>query len=267
MVERPDEVAPIRGEATPARDEAGRARDEAAPTRDDAARARGGAFARAALAVVAYAVAMAYLELACVVYLQRALALEPGLIFPLRDPGALGGLGAIEIGREAATLVMLGAVGWLAGRSPLERLAWVAVAFGAWDIAYYGWLFVFEGWPTSLETWDLLFLLPVPWAGPVWAPVAVSGALIGFGLAAARRARRSGTLRVRRSEVIAALAGGLVVILSFTANAGEVLAGGVPTVYPWPVFVLGMALAVWAAAASLLRSGPPRGPDRATRLA
>jgi hypothetical protein len=204
-----------------------------------------------AVAVVGYAVAMAYLESACVVYLQRALALDPAALFPVRDSATLGGLGAIEVGREAATLVMLGAVGWLAGRTALERLAWMAVAFGTWDIAYYGWLFVFEGWPSSLGTWDLLFLLPVPWAGPVWAPVTVSVALVGFGLAAARRARLVGRLVVGRAQVLLAASGGLVVILSFTANAATVLAGGVPVDYPWPVFAVGMGLATWAAAASL----------------
>ena len=77
---------------------------------------------------------------------------------------------------------MIGAVGWIAGRQPLERLAWAAVVFGAWDIGYYFWLWVFSGWPSSLGTWDLLFLLPLPWVGPVWAPVIVSLALVGFGL-------------------------------------------------------------------------------------
>ncbi len=155
------------------------------PTPNANAAPRGTGFAATAVVVIAYAVAMAFLESAVVVYLQRALGIQVGALFPLQDPAGVGDLAAIEVGREAATLVMLATVGWLAGRSGLERLAWTAVAFGTWDILYYAWLWVFVGWPPSLGTWDLLFLIPVPWAGPVWAPVAVSVALVGFGLAAA----------------------------------------------------------------------------------
>jgi hypothetical protein len=93
--------------------------------------------------------------------------------------------GWIEVGRETATLVMIGAVAWNVGRSSLERLAWGAVIFGVWDIGYYAWLWVLAGWPPSLHSWDLLFLIPAPWAGPVWAPIVVSFGLIGFGLACA----------------------------------------------------------------------------------
>src|SRR5450759_2674335 len=142
-----------------------------------------------AAVVLLFAVAMAFLESAAVVYLQRALGIDPRALFPLQDPAVTGNLAAIEVGREAATLVIRGTVGWLAGRSGLERLAWTAVAFGTWDVFYYAWLGAFIGWPSSLDTWVLLFLIPVPWTGPVWAPVAIGLPLLGFGLAAARRIR------------------------------------------------------------------------------
>jgi len=201
--------------------------------------------------VVAYAVAMAFLESAVVVYLQRALGIDPRALFPLRDPAVTGDLALIEVGREAATLVMLAAVGWLAGRSGLERLAWTAVAFGTWDVFYYAWLWAFIGWPSSLGTWDLLFLIPVPWTGPVWAPVAISLALVGFGLAAARRIRAGSPVRSGRVQVAAGVAGGLVVVVSFTLDAGRILAGGVPDSFAWPVFAAGLGLAVWGATTAL----------------
>lgn len=81
--------------------------------------------------VLAYAVAMAYLESAVVVYLQLALGGSVGAIFPLRPAIETGDLVAIEVGRETATLVMIAAVGMLAGRTRVERLAWGAVVFGA----------------------------------------------------------------------------------------------------------------------------------------
>lgn len=223
--------------------------------------ARGSGVVATAVVVVAFAIAMAFLESAVVVYLQRALDIETGAIFPLRDPAGVGDLAAIEVGREAATLVMLAAVGWLAGRSALERLAWTAVAFGTWDILYYAWLWVFVGWPPSLATWDLLFLIPVPWSGPVWSPVAVSVALIGFGLAAAARLRAGRPVRAGPAQLLAGLAGGVIVVAAFCWNAPLLMEGGVPTDFPWPVFAAGMALAAWGAATALR----PRLPMEAAR--
>jgi hypothetical protein len=210
--------------------------------------------ATTAAAVVAYAVAMAFVESAVVVYLQRALDIDPREMFPVRDRSAVGELAAIEVGREAATMVMLGAAGWLAGRSGLERLAWTAVAFGTWDIAYYAWLAAFIGWPTSLATWDLLFLIPVPWAGPVAAPVAVSVALVGFGLVAAARLRAGLPVRAGPAEFVAGIGGGALVVLSFCWNAPLLFAGGVPRDFPWPVFAAGMALAAWGASSAIARA-------------
>ncbi len=204
-----------------------------------------------AAVVLSYAVAMAFLESAVVVYLQRALGIDPQALFPLREAAVTGDLAVIEVGREAATLVMLVAVGWLAGRSGFERLAWTAVAFGTWDIFYYLWLWAFIGWPSSPGTWDLLFLVPVPWTGPVWAPVAISIALVGFGLAAAGRLRAGRAVRAGRAQVAAGIAGGLVVILSFTLDAGRILAGGVPDSFAWPVFAAGLGLAAWGATTAL----------------
>ena len=220
-------------------------------------------FRTTAVIIIAYAAAMAYLESAVVVYLQLALGGTVGAIFPLRPAIETGSLVLIEVGREAATLVMIGAVGLLVGRSRLERLAWSAVVFGAWDIAYYAWLNVFSGWPPSPGTTDLLFLIPVPWAGPVWSPVAVSAALVGVGLVTARTLRSGRRLELEPRHWVVGLSGGAMVILSYTMDAGRLLDGGLPGPYPWPVFAAGMLMAM-AAAADALRSAsrstaPPPG--------
>jgi hypothetical protein len=209
-------------------------------------------FRTTAVAVVAYAAAMAYLESAVVVYLQLALGGKVGAIFPLSPAIEAGSLVAIEVGREAATMVMIAAVGLLAGRSRVERLAWGAVIFGVWDMAYYAWLHVFSGWPPSLGTTDLLFLIPVPWAGPVWSPVAVSAALVGFGLAAARTLRSGRRLVLAPRHWALGLGGGALVVISYTIDAGRLLGGGLPGPYPWPPFAAGMVLAM-AAATDVLR--------------
>ena len=208
-------------------------------------------FLRRALLVAIYAIAMAYLESAVVVYLQRALSMTPSTLFPLRDQATLGGLGSIEVGREVATIAMLVTFGWLIGHSSLERLAWISVAFGIWDIGYYFWLWAFIGWPTSFGSTDLLFLIPVPWVAPVWAPMLVSIALIFFGLIVAQRIRRGETLVLKIEHWLPLIAGGLVVIVSFTLDARHIRNGGMPSPFAWPTFILGMVVACLGMGASL----------------
>ena len=119
--------------------------------------------------VVLFAVAMAWLEAACVYYLRVMVdRLDPYQANPLPLHDAFG---EVELVREAATLVMLFALGALAGRTWQTRLGYTAVAFGVWDIFYYVFLNVICDWPKSVFDWDILFLLPLPWWGPVLAPV------------------------------------------------------------------------------------------------
>lgn len=148
-----------------------------------------------ALLVTLFAVAMGYLEAAVVVYL-RALYYPDGFPVPVK-------LGAVpirftripefegrmpqhmlrsEIGREVATIVMLVCLALLAGKSPLQMLAVFLLAFGMWDIFYYVFLKVLIRWPESLKTLDVLFLIPVPWIGPVWLPVSISAVMILAGV-------------------------------------------------------------------------------------
>src|SRR5215467_739889 len=129
--------------------------------------------------VVVYAIAMAWVESAVVYYLRTMIdRIEPHQPDPLP---IIGGLGQAELVREAATMVMLLAVGILAGRNWRARLGYSAIAFGVWDIFYYVFLKVMCGWPQSLLDWDILFLLPLPWWGPVLAPVSIALLMIVWG--------------------------------------------------------------------------------------
>lgn len=206
-------------------------------------------FRSVAIAVIAFGIAMGYLEGAVVAYLRAAI--DAGTATPHFDEAAFHRFEAIEVAREAATLVMIGAVGWLAGRTRLERLAWAAVVFGAWDIVYYVALRLAIGWPASLTDWDVLFLIPDAWVGPVWAPVVVSLALVGFGLAAARRLRLGRPVIVGRRAAMAAIAGGYLVIASFLVDSARVVGGDESPWTGWPLFWAGMGLAVAASVASL----------------
>lgn len=117
--------------------------------------------------VIIFSVAMGLLESAVVIYL-RELYYPDGFRFPLKIIPA--DIGRVEVYREAATLIMLIALGILAGKSKLQRFAYFVLAFAIWDLSYYLFLYLFINWPPSLFTWDILFLIPVPWIGPVWAP-------------------------------------------------------------------------------------------------
>ena len=129
--------------------------------------------------VALYAAAMAWVEAAVVFYLRSMIGrIEPHQPDPLP---VIGGFASVELPRELATLVMLFAVGALTGRTWRARLGYTAIAFGVWDIFYYVFLKIMCGWPHSLLDWDILFLLPLPWWGPVLAPVLISLLMILWG--------------------------------------------------------------------------------------
>jgi len=207
--------------------------------------------------------AMAFLESAVVVYL-RALYYPEGFDFPLvtMDNTLVG----TELGREAATILMLLAVPALVTRSALERFAWFCFGFGVWDIFYYVWLKVLLDWPSSLFSRDLLFLIPVPWVGPVWAPCVISLGLIATALVILHGRSHNPAFRIAPRSWALLISGALLMIVSFTidpmtrsfgvnelmASHGEALTNGrdyVPETFPWPWFSAGFVLSV----AGLLR--------------
>jgi hypothetical protein len=190
-----------------------------------------------------YAIAMAFVESAVVVYL-RAIYYPDGFAFPLvRIPDRMA---AVEVARELATVVMLGSVAWLAGRDRWHRFLHFCLLFGVWDIFYYVWLWVILGWPPSLLTWDILFLIPIPWIGPVLAPVAISVGLIVGAVHLLRLRSRGVALRFAASHWAAAMAGGALVLLSFTLDFQAVLAQQHPPPFRWWLFGSGLALGVGA---------------------
>jgi hypothetical protein len=187
--------------------------------------------------VTVFGAAMAYLEAAVVVYL-RMIFYPQGFGFPLATGPSSVIL--IELGREASTLVMLIVIGFICGRNPIERFAYLLYSFGVWDILYYVWLKVQIGWPESLMTWDLLFLIPVPWVGPVIAPVLVSTAMITAAYIIIRKEDRGETLHFPRWAWWLEIFAGLIIILSFIRDAGNVTAGGLPRPFRWDLFLVGL---------------------------
>ena len=204
---------------------------------------------RRALWVTLYAIAMAAVESAVVVYL-RALhqGTAPLTVLMHEIPAPLI---AIEVGREFATLVMLLAVAGVAGRTAWEGFLYLALAFGVWDIFYYIWLWVFIGWPPSLLTWDVLFLIPVPWLGPVLAPVIVSLCLVAGSLWLLGRS----ALRLSPRAWVLASVGAVLVLLSFTIDYHYALVRTDPPRFRWEVFWAGIVIGVGGLIGDSRRSG------------
>jgi len=189
--------------------------------------------------VLAFAVAMAWVEAASVFYIRTLVdRIEPYQTNPLPIDGALGN---VELWREASTLVMLTTLGVLAGRTWRRRAGYAALAFGVWDIFYYVFLRLISGWPRTLLDWDILFLLPLPWWGPVLAPVTISLVMIVWGTLATQ----SGADDAVDTPWTWALAwAGIVVALAvFMIDAWRALPDGrdavlrvLPSTFNWPLF-------------------------------
>jgi hypothetical protein len=197
--------------------------------------------------VAVFAVAMAWVESAVVLDLRVLVGrLQPYQPDPLPH---FGGLGGAEVIREAATLVMLLVVGWLAGDRLRTRLAYSAFAFGVWDIFYYLFLVPLTGWPLSLLDWDILFLIPVPWWGPVAAPVAVSLLMIAGGVLTVLLARFERPACSAQWSWLAVPAGIGLILYSFMEPALRASAEGftealqvLPGRFNWIAFLPGLAL-------------------------
>lgn len=213
----------------------------------------GSRFGRELLWLGVFAVAFGYLESAVVVYL-RTIAYGGDFSFPLRPISPL--IMAAEIGREAATMVMLAAPALAPGGRPLLKLARFVYCFGVWDICFYVGLKVLLDWPPSLFTWDILFLIPVPWSAPVLAPASVA---VYFVVAGAYGIIKRGDVRTRRWHGAVVAAGASLVLVTFFWNSGRCANSMLPSSYPWPLFALAFAALAAAFAATVIETERHRG--------
>lgn len=220
-----------------------------------------------------FATAMGFLEGIVVVYL-RELYYPDGFTFPLRLMSS--DLVTAEWIREIATLVMLAGVGIITGRNGLQRLFYALFAFGVWDIVYYGALKLLLGWPESLMTWDLLFLIPVSWLGPVLAPVINSVTMIIMALLFIGRQETGYYIRPGLSDWVLIISGAVVILYTYLADysrllldsgvlgsrgsteAGErlvqMITTYIPDNYRWTLFIIGETLIIAAIINVLIRS-------------
>ena len=197
-----------------------------------------------------FAIAMAYLEAAVVVYLRRIYNISDMTVSLQQfDPK----ISAVEVGREFATLVMLWTVGKSAGKKPYSRFGFFIFMFGIWDIFYYIWLYVLLGWPAGIFDTDLLFLIPLPWWGPVLAPVLIAALMAEVGIRLVKLEREKKNIGLRSSQWVVLGSGLLIVLYTFMADAlaslpadTQTLAQLTPSAFKWPIYLAGFCLLILA---------------------
>lgn len=160
-----------------------------------------------------FAISMGFLETAVVVYL-REIIYAGDFEFPLKVLSM--DLAVTELLREVATVLMLVGIGVLAGSKPSEKLAWFMYAFAIWDIFYYVFLKALLDWPKTLLDWDVLFLIPVTWVGPVIAPVILAFLMILLAMLMVYFNQKLKKVFISWKEWMLLILGSIVAIISFT---------------------------------------------------
>jgi hypothetical protein len=214
-----------------------------------------------------FSISMAMLESAVVIYL-RALYYPEGFKFPVETLGST--ILVTELFRELATLIMLATIGYMNGTNKTERIGAFFFSFGVWDIFYYVFLKIFLNWPASILDWDLLFLLPIPWIGPVLAPCIISLTLIGIYLLILYKKQQGIEVKLHRTFWLLAALGFTVMLYTFMADSTKVLIevsqannnfdllrdirSLIPKQFNWPFFLLGEAVLLGAVSTLLKKS-------------
>jgi hypothetical protein len=210
-----------------------------------------------------FSIAFAYIESAVVVYL-RVIFHPDGFTFPLSNVDTIlqhKALLLTEIGREAATIVLIFTGALLFGRNLRQRFAYFLTIFAVWDIFYYVWLKVLSAylkaipnWPVSIMDWDILFLIPVAWAGPIAAPAFVSIMLLVFAAIILYRDCKGRPIRAGLIDWLGFIAAGIIVVASFCIPGPHIAETGYKSRFYWPIFALGNIIAIALFVKCLLKS-------------
>ena len=183
-----------------------------------------------------FSIAFAYIEAVVVVYL-RAIFYPDGFSFPITNflemPGADTYL-FIEVGREAATIVLILTASWLMVSNWRHRMAYFLIIFAIWDIFFYLWLKLLLNWPSSILDWDILFLIPITWASPVLAPLITS--LTMLLIAALLLTSKTMKLTLLRTAVLVALV--LIIIVLYCLAGLRITEPDYNSYFSWPIFII-----------------------------
>jgi len=196
--------------------------------------------------IAIFSIAFAYVEAAVVVYL-RTIFHPDGFNFPMTVFGS-GQLWEshllTEVGREAATLVLILSSSWLFAANLQERLVCFLAIFALWDIFYYIWLKILINWPASVMDWDILFLIPVTWASPVLAPILVSAAMLLMAIIILFSSLRSVKITAKKTDLAGFILAAFIVIAAFCIAGIHITKPNFQSYFYWSLFTTGLGLAV-----------------------
>ncbi len=215
--------------------------------------------------VVLFGITMGIFEAAVVVYL-RAIFYPEGFDFPLAAMD--GKLLTTEVLREIASLIMILSVAFIAAKKFSSRFGIFILIFACWDISYYIFLKILLNWPLSLLTWDVLFLIPVTWTGPVISPILISCIMILWGSSIIFFNKKEQISTLEKTDWIGLITGAFIVFLAFIwdylrfiaqnnqyplfqkgfwDNLEQLSLQYEPHNFPWLLFLIGIAvlLAGW----------------------
>jgi hypothetical protein len=186
--------------------------------------------------LIIWGLAFGFIEAAVVIYLRK-LYYPDGFGFPAVF--AHTDISVVELIREFTTLIIMWAVAEVSYRSLQAKLAVFMILFGIWDVFYYAVLRFFLKWPETFNTWDILFLIPSPWVGPVWAPLLVAVSLAISGVILLKKHEAGKKLQLNSKFWFFEAVMGLLIITSFLIPGQVVLKNTIPETYPWYLFLLG----------------------------
>ncbi len=186
-----------------------------------------------------WGIAFGMIEAAVVIYL-REIFYPDGFRLPYLPLG--DGLVRVELIREIATLLIMWSLAELVYKSFAGKFAVFIFLFGVWDVFYYVFLKIFLGWPESLATWDILFLLPFVWAGPVWAPILVSCVFIPSAVYVIYLHEQGLVLKPPSLFWIMEAVAAAQIITSFAVPGHTISQGYSPGSYPWILLLSGLVL-------------------------
>ena len=196
-------------------------------------------FIKKILLVFLFGIAFAYIEAAVVAYL-RTIYYPSGFHFPLvmkYDRNL-----TIEFFREFATLLILFSSSALLSRKFWEGFGYFVIIFGVWDIFYYVWLKVTIGWPASVFDPDILFLIPIPWIGPVLSAVLISLTMIIIGIDITRLFNKGYNVKPKFIHWVLVLAGSALILYSYMSDWGAAFFQKYPKPYNWFMLAGGIIL-------------------------
>ena len=167
-----------------------------------------------------FGMGMGFLEAIVVVYL-RGISYPNGFTFPLILPAPK--IFIAEVVREICTIIMLVSIACIAGKSKLQKFSYFLYSFAVWDIFYYIGLKLFLNWPESLLTWDVLFLIPITWLGPVLAPAICSIFMICFAVLFLSLQNKDPDFKLSLPEWLLLYGGAFLIFVSFIWDYTKIL--------------------------------------------